>query len=263
MTDPRALLALAEDTARAAADLLRSRLTDTLQVSHKSTDTDLVTDVDRACEHLIVSLITAQRPGDGIVGEEGTALRGSTGVDWVIDPLDGTTNFVYGHPGFSVSIGATIDGEPAIGVVADPVHGELFSARRGSGAHRNGVPIRCSNRDRLDHALAATGFSYQPGVRRRQAEVLAGIIPSLRDIRRMGGAAIDLCSVACGRVDVFFEQGLQPWDFAAGALIAAESGARVTNLDGGAPSGDFCIAAPPALHDGLIDLIMTASAARS
>lgn len=261
MTGLDELLELAEATALAAADhLLAGPARDRLEVTSKTSSTDLVTEVDRSCEHLIVDRITRHRPRDGIVGEEGTSVTGQSGVDWIIDPLDGTTNYVYGHPGFSVSIAATVDGQPAIGVVADPVLGHLFAARLGGGATRNGHPIRCSELTRLDLALVATGFAYDRGLRRHQAETLVGVLPQIRDIRRMGGAAVDLCSVGNGRVDAYFERGLQPWDLAAGTVIASEAGARVGDLDGGPPSARYCIAAPPALYEPLVTLLATAEA---
>lgn len=229
-----------------------------LHVSTKLTPTDLVTDVDRSCETLVVDLLTSARPDDGLVGEEGSSIAGRSGVDWVVDPLDGTTNFVYGHPGFSVSIGAVVDGRPTIGVVADPVTGDLFAARAGGGATHNGAALGLRAPPELAHALVATGFSYDAGQRRHQAEVLTTVLPRIRDIRRMGGAALDLCSVACGRVDAYYERGLQPWDLAAGSVIASEAGARVGDLDGGPPSGTCCLAAHPVLFDALAALLVTA-----
>lgn len=252
------------DTARAvaaaAADHLRreaGRLD--LHVEQKATRTDLVTDVDRAGETLVVELLQRARPDDGIVGEEGTSIAGSSGVEWIIDPLDGTTNFVYGHPGYSVSIAAAVDGELAVGVVADPVNDQLFAARTGGGATCNGRPIACSRQSDLALALLATGFAYDAGLRARQAEVLTTVLPRVRDIRRMGGAAVDLCSVALGRVDAYFERGLQRWDLAAGTVIAREAGAVVTDLDGGPPSSAACVAAPPALHGPLVELLHAAT----
>ncbi len=252
---------LAERLALGAAELLLDGLArGTLQVDTKSTSTDLVTDVDRASERFIVEGILAARPDDGIIGEEGTDLTGTSGVTWVIDPLDGTTNFVYGHSGFSVSIAVVVDGVPTIGVVADPLHDDLFSARRGGGALRNRAPIRCSEADDLATALVATGFSYAPDAREHQARVLTEVLPRIRDIRRMGGAAVDLCSAACGRVDAYFERGLAAWDMAAGLVIAEEAGARVGDLRGGAPSSTFVLACPPRLFKPLADLLVAAGA---
>jgi myo-inositol-1(or 4)-monophosphatase len=258
----RSLAGLAQQVAAEAADHLRSHLGRAdLDISSKATDTDLVTQVDRLGEALVVERLLAARPDDGITGEEGTAIVGRSGVEWIVDPLDGTTNFVYGHPGFSVSIAATIDGELAVGVVADPVHDQMFTAWSGGGATCNGRPIRCSDRTTLGRALVATGFAYEPEVRRRQARVLTSVIPHIRDIRRMGGAAVDLCSVACARVDAYYERGLQPWDLAAGTVIAREAGARVGDLDGGPPSAALCIAAPPGLYEPLVELLISAESA--
>ncbi|MFP3907371.1 MAG: inositol monophosphatase family protein [Acidimicrobiales bacterium] len=259
MADLDALLALAERVASAGAEHLRTWMHHAdLAVSSKDTPTDLVTDVDRSCETLVVDLLTSARPDDGLVAEEGSSIVGRSGVEWVVDPLDGTTNFVYGHPGFSVSIAAVVDGRPSVGVVADPLSGDLFSARAGGGATRNGTVLGLGTPPDLAHALVATGFSYDAGQRRHQAEVLTTVLPRIRDIRRMGGAALDLCSVACGRVDAYYERGLQPWDMAAGWVIAAEAGARVGDLDGGAPSATCCLAAHPVLFDALAALLVTA-----
>lgn len=232
--------------ARRAADLLlgglpRARAT----AETKSTRTDMVSELDRASEDLVVSSLLAERPTDGILGEEGSAVEGTSGVRWVIDPLDGTTNYLYGLPGWAVSIAAE-DGDGVVaGVVCDPVHGELFSATRGGGARLDGRPITCSSAADLSTALLATGFGYERTRRRAQAEVLVGVLPRIRDIRRLGSAAVDLCSVACGRVDGYFERGLEWWDLAAGSLIAAEAGAVVTGLpDGASPAGSVVAAAP-------------------
>jgi myo-inositol-1(or 4)-monophosphatase len=273
MPEPQddALLALALDLATRAGALLLDGLGRTRDsITTKSTTTDMVTEMDRASERLIVEGIIAARPDDGIVGEEGTDRRGTSGVRWIIDPLDGTTNYVYAHPGFAVSIAVAIDAEPAAapgsrgalvaGVVVDPVHEETFAAVRGGGATRNGLPIRCSDETDLGRALVATGFSYDPARRRHQAEVVAHVMPHIRDIRRMGAAAVDLCSVACGRVDAYFEQGLEPWDFSAGVLIATEAGAAVGNLDGGPPGRDYALAAPPELFADLLARLRDAGA---
>jgi len=188
-------------------------------------------------------------------------------VRWIIDPIDGTTNYVYGHPGFAVSIAAdwtdpaTGRPEPLVGVVADPLHAEVFTAVAGGGAFRNGEPIRCSATTELRQALVATGFSYEADRRARQAGVLAHLLPAVRDIRRMGAASVDLCSVACGRVDAYYERGLKAWDFAAGALVAVEAGAIVADLDGGGPSEAFTLAATPAIHRPLAELLAGAGAA--
>ena len=251
------LLTLAVDIAgRAAAGQLDGLTRARTSVDTKTTGTDMVTEMDRATERLIVDSILAARPTDGILGEEGTDRPGTSGTRWIVDPIDGTTNYLYGHPGFSVSIAVEVDGLVSVGVVHDPLHDEVFTAIRGRGAHRNGRPISVSTEERLAHALIATGFSYEPDRRRRQATVLTELLPRVRDIRRMGAASVDLCSVACGRVDAYYERGLQPWDHAAGALIAREAGAIVGDLDGGEPRFEFCLAAPPALFEQLRPLLV-------
>lgn len=267
MTDIRhaaELLDLATVTAARAAALIIDGLSRARAlVDTKTTGTDMVTEMDRASEELILSALLDARPNDAVLGEEGTDRAGTTGVRWIIDPIDGTTNYLYGHAGFAVSIAAEIDGVIEIGVVHDPLHGEVFSAMRGGGATRNGAPVRASTEVDLARALVATGFSYEPERRRRQAAVLQQVLPEVRDLRRMGAASVDLCSVACGRVDAYFERGLQPWDHAAGALIATEAGALVGDLDGGPPVFDFCLAAPPALFEPLRALLDAAGARHS
>ena len=221
------LLELAFTAAEAAGEFVRGRLwEDREQIGTKSSEVDMVTEVDRASETLIVEAITAGRPGDGIVAEEGSSRPTSTGVRWVIDPLDGTTNYLYRLPAFSVVIAVEVEGRVHAGVVHDVMAGETFWALRGYGAFRGTAPIRVSAKDRLATALVATGFSYSQERRRLQAERLVRVLPAVRDIRRMGSAALDLCAVACGRVDGYFEEGLNPWDYAAGWLLVEEAGGR-------------------------------------
>jgi len=259
--DPAELARLAERIAARAAALLVEGLARARVIATKSTPTDLVTEMDRASEALIVEAIRAERPGDAIVGEEGTDATGTTGVQWFVDPIDGTVNYVYGHPGFAVSIAAAYDARMVAGVVVDPLHGDTFSAVAGAGARRNGVPARVSARTDLATALVGTGFAYDPAVRARQARVLTHVLPAVRDIRRMGAASVDLCSVACGRLDAYYERNLSPWDWAAGELIAREAGARTGGLDGGPVAGDYVLAAPPALFDDLAALLVASGAA--
>jgi myo-inositol-1(or 4)-monophosphatase len=255
------LRSLAVRVGTAAAGLLvEGRGRADLAVATKSTSTDLVTELDAESEQLVVAALLEARPDDGILGEEGTSVAGSSGVTWVIDPLDGTTNYVYGHPGYSVSIAAVVDEVPVVGVVVDPVLGDVFSAHVGGGAQRGDAPIRCSTRDDLALALVATGFSYSATTRRHQASVLERLIGEVRDVRRMGGAALDLCSTACGRVDAYYELGLQPWDRAAGTVIAREAGAVVSGLDSDEPDDGFLIAASPGLHGALRRLLLDAGA---
>jgi fructose-1,6-bisphosphatase/inositol monophosphatase family enzyme len=251
---------LAADAGALLLDGLERPRTD---VGTKSSSTDMVTEVDRASEQLIVAGLRAARPDDALLGEEGTTSAGTSGVRWVIDPLDGTTNYLYGLAGFAVSIAAEVDGEAAVGVVHDPLHGDVFTAVRGRGAHRNGQELHVSGAGDVRDALVATGFAYDPDRRRKQAAVLTEVLPRIRDIRRGGAAAVDLCSVACGRVDAFYERGLGPWDFAAGALIAQEAGAVVGDLEGGPPTGSFVLAAPVALFEPLRSLLAAAGAGRA
>lgn len=259
---PDDLLALAASVAADAAALLVDGLSRArASVDTKSTGTDMVTEMDRAAERLIVDGLLSARPDDGVLGEEGTDRVGTSGVRWVVDPLDGTTNYLYGHAGFAVSIGAQLDGTTVAAIVHDPLHRDVFAATLGGGATRNGVPIHVSSETRLSHALVATGFGYRPERRELRARVVAELLPRVRDIRRMGAASVDLCSVACGRVDAYFERGLQPWDHTAGALVAREAGAVVGHLDGGPEDDDFVLAAPPALHEPLRELLARVGAA--
>jgi myo-inositol-1(or 4)-monophosphatase len=253
------LLALATDLAQRAAALQLERLANAREdVATKSSATDMVTSVDREIERLIVDGIRAARPDDGILGEEGADIESSSGYRWLIDPIDGTTNYLYGHPGFAVSIACEHDGETIVGVVNDPIHRDLFVATRGGGATRNGAPIRCSDETDLSKALVATGFAYDPDRRREQGEVIARIIGEIRDIRRMGAAAVDLCSVACGRVDAYYERGLNPWDLAAGELIAGEAGAEISAIEGGPARPGSVLAAPPALAEQMRNVLARA-----
>jgi myo-inositol-1(or 4)-monophosphatase len=225
----------------------------------KSTATDAVTEFDRASERLIVERIAAGRPDDGILGEEGASATGTTGIRWLIDPIDGTTNFLYGLPGYAVSIAARDEAGGLVGSVVIPATSEVYSARRGGGAWRNGRPIRCSSATELASALVATGFSYQPARRRAQAERIARLIDSIRDIRRSGSAAADLCSAASGRVDAYFEEHLGPWDLAAGEVIAREAGCRLGGVDGGACRPKSVLVAAPGIFDALAELLQRAA----
>ena len=221
--------------------------------STKSSSSDVVTEIDTWAEEQVVERITALRPDDGFLGEEGTNRPSTTGITWVIDPIDGTTNLLYDLPGYSVSIAAEIDGVPQAGAVYDPIRDELFSAGIGNGATRNGEPISVSTSEVLATSLVGTGFSYDADNRRGQAEQLMTIIPEVRDIRRFGGAALDFCNVACGRLDAYWERGLQPWDSAAGSLIAREAGAKVL-IDG------LCVAVTPGIASSFLELLERAGA---
>ncbi len=258
---PVALRDLARAVAVSAGEhLLESLARTDLLIETKTTATDMVTEMDTAVEAHLVEQLLAARPDDSTTGEEGAATKGTSGVRWVIDPIDGTTNFVYGMPGFNISVAAEVDGEIVAGVVVDPLHRDVFCAALGSGATRNGEPIRCTATDDLALALVATGFSYETDRRRRQADVLTQVLPVVRDIRRIGAAAVDLCWVACGRFDAFYEKSLRNWDYAAGALIASEAGAMVGDLDGNPTSEAFTLAATPALFEPLRRLLRDAGA---
>jgi myo-inositol-1(or 4)-monophosphatase len=261
VTDSAPLLELALRLARdASALLIEGRTRRLLDVHTKSSATDMVTAMDRASEALIVAGLRAARPRDAIVGEEGTADTGTSGVRWLVDPLDGTTNYFYGYPAFAVSIAAEVDDEVVAGAVVDACTGEAFTARKGDGAWCNGVPMRVNDQSEVANALVGTGFSYLAARRQRQARVLETVLPEVRDIRRAGSAALDMCWVACGRLDAFYEKGLGPWDLAAGALIAAQAGARTGDLTGGPPTTEFVLAAAPALFDDLRGLLIRARA---
>jgi myo-inositol-1(or 4)-monophosphatase len=246
MTDATALLDLACRLAVEAGDAaLAGRRAARPAARAKSTATDLVTAFDREAEARIARGLAAARPHDAVVGEEGTDRPGTSGVSWYVDPIDGTTNFVYDLPLWSTSIAAGDADGMLAGAVYVPALGELYAARRGSGATCNGGPIRCSERAELPLALVATGFAYDAARRREQAAVVAGLIGHVRDIRRLGSAAIDLCFVAAGRYDAYYETGLNAWDAAAGELIAREAGCRSGDHRGGPPvPGELLVAAP-------------------
>lgn len=243
------LLALATELALAAGHLAHQGRVERgiAEAFTKSSATDMVTEFDKANEALIVGGILASRPHDAIVGEEGTDTAGTSGVYWLIDPIDGTTNFLYGLPGWAVSIAAGTSEGTQVGVVYVPSTDELFTAAAGEGAHLNGAPIGCSTTDDLALALVATGFSYLPDRRAAHAQRMAVLLPQVRDMRRSGAAAPDLCAVAAGRVDIYFEQWLGPWDLAAGELIAREAGCLTGSLDGGPVRPASVLVANPAL----------------
>nr|MDQ2699229.1 inositol monophosphatase [Actinomycetota bacterium] len=256
------LLDLARDIAvRASEFALDARRAGVKVAATKSTPTDIVTAVDRDTETLIRSLILEARPDDGIVGEEDATHVGTSGIDWVVDPIDGTVNFLYGVPAWAVSIavvegadaaGATLDGTGGTtlaGVVVNPVTGELFEASAGGGARLAGRKLAVNPHVTLSSALVGTGFSYAADRRREQAAVLLELLPLVRDIRRIGSAALDLCALAAGRLDAFYERGLNPWDHAAGALIAREAGARVSGPGGERENAELLVAAAPGLYD--------------
>jgi myo-inositol-1(or 4)-monophosphatase len=232
----------------------------------KSSATDAVTAIDQATEEFIRRQLLDERPDDTIIGEEGDDQRGSSGVTWLVDPIDGTVNFVYGIPQYAVSLAAVADGETVAGFIINVVSGERWGAARGVGAWRSFGDERQQlvatdpPAAGLAHALVATGFNYVPEVRARQARAVAELMPHVRDIRRFGSAALDLCALASGRFDAYVEQGLQPWDLAAGALICREAGLVVSGLDGqgaiGEPSERLVMAAPTALAEEFFALVV-------
>ena len=259
---------MAEQLAAEAAAFVRRRRTETFgvpagsaaaQVRAKSSPTDPVTIVDTETEQLIRRRLAELRPGEPILGEEGGGQAADSGtVRWVVDPIDGTVNFVYGIPAYSVSIAAQLDGRSVAGAVADVVSGDIYSAGIGLGAHVlvGGVrsPLRCSEADDLSMALLGTGFGYEPNRRAAQAALLAQMLPVIRDIRRVGSAALDLCMVAAGRLDAQYEHGLSAWDWAAGALIAAEAGAVLVLPEPDEPgtTGSLVLVAAPGVAAQLI-----------
>lgn len=264
----RELLELAQEVAVSAGDLLRKRLPEVAGgrllssgASAKSSPTDLVTDIDRASEALIVQSLLQARPDDGVQGEEGSDRSGSTGIRWVIDPLDGTINYLYGIPVFAVSVAASRDGRSIVGVVHDPMTGSSFTASEHNGSALDGHPLELAATGRpLSQALVGTGFSYSAEHRAAQARLLPTVLASVRDIRRGGSAALDICAVACGRLDAFYEAELKPWDCAAGALVAREAGATVITLEGLAPGSSTLLAAAPDLAQPMVDLLRSAGA---
>jgi len=256
------LRTLAIDLATRAGALAhdgRRRLGVGQPVAHdtKSTPTDPVTEFDRAAEALIVDALRIARPDDSIVGEEGANHAGASGYEWHIDPIDGTANFVYDLPAWCTSVAVMDEHGPLAGAVYVPVTDELFAAARGCGATRNGTPIRCSSASQLSMALIGTGFNYSPTIRGQQARRLAALLPQVRDVRRYGSAALDLCMVACGRLDAYFEEHLNSWDLAAGVLIASEAGAVTSNFGAGPAGSDATVASAPALHPAILAVIAT------
>ncbi|MUL44840.1 inositol monophosphatase [Mycobacterium sp. CBMA293] len=264
-TAPEALRALAEQLATEAAGFVRRRRREVFAgtqqdgdaVRTKSSPTDPVTVVDTETERLLRDRLAELRPGDPILGEEeGGALEAPAGVPvWVLDPIDGTVNFMYGLGAYAVSVGVQVDGVSAAGAVANVATGEVFSAARGHGSvvTRDGVStaLRCNVIDELPMALVATGFAYARDRRRGQAAAVAELLAEVRDIRRIGSCALDLCMVAAGQLDAYFESGVHVWDWAAAALIAEEAGAVVRLPEPDAADDDLVIAAAPGVAAAL------------
>jgi myo-inositol-1(or 4)-monophosphatase len=254
--DLTSLLALATDVAREAGALALRMRRSVEVVDAKSSPTDVVTAADRAVEDLVREALRETRPDDGLLGEEGGSQGGSSGLRWVVDPIDGTVNYLYGIPQWAVSIAVEDDKGSAVGVVYDPAKRELWQAVRGEGATLDGATLRCSTVDDLSMALVGTGFGYESERRAVQSRVLPDLLPAVRDIRRLGSGALDLCSVAAGRLDAYYEQGLSPWDLSAGGLIAREAGALVTGLRGEPAGRALVLAAGPGVHQQLHDLLV-------
>ena len=254
--DPSSTLALAVDLARAAGALALSMHSGLAGHDTKSTPTDVVTAADHACEELLVRGIRSARPRDGILGEEGASTEGTSGVTWVVDPIDGTVNYLYGLPQWAVSIGVEVDGRAQVGVVFDPSKDELWTAVRGEGSWLDGRPLRCSAVAELSQTLLGTGFSYDARRRTVLALHLQQLLPAVRDLRRLGAGSLDLCSVAAGRVDAYYEQGLNPWDMSAGLLVAEEAGARTGDLRGGPGSARMVVASAPAVFAPLVGVLV-------
>jgi myo-inositol-1(or 4)-monophosphatase len=263
--DPAELLELASSAAEEAAELLLSRHGRVRVVETKSSPTDVVTEMDGAAEELIRQRILAARPGDAILGEEGGQTGADSEVRWIVDPLDGTVNYLYGLPDWAVSIAAEVSGTVVAGVVCAPLQRSTYKASIAGGAWLHSgwrsapVPLSCNTRVNLADALVATGFSYAAEQRAAQGAVVAQLLPRVRDIRRAGAAAIDLCSLAAGRVDAYYESGVHYWDIAAGGLIAREAGAQVGGLDGREAGPALTLAASPDLFEQLHDLLASLS----
>lgn len=264
--DGRELLTLARGVAREVGLFLTLDRPSELMTDVKSSPTDVVTEMDRAAEQRIIEAISSRRPDDGFLGEEGASHLGSTGVTWIIDPIDGTTNYLYRLPLWSVSIGVSVGTTVVAGVVDLPELGVQYFAARGEGAwmttpsSTDPQRLTCSNASSLSRSLVATGFGYSEARRAHQARVLNHVLPNVRDLRRSGAASVDLCWVATGFLDCYYEYGLHPWDYAAGALIAEEAGARVSDLYDGPPSTFTTIASAPGVFEELRDVLVDANA---
>jgi len=261
------LVSVAETVAREAGALVSEGRPDRVTVAAtKSSPQDVVTAMDLASEALLRRRLAELRPGDAVLGEEGGFEPGGTGITWVVDPIDGTVNYLYGLPGYSVSVAAVTapdaGARPSPGswtVLAGCVHapalGLTYTAGRGAGAFLDGRPLHLAPAPALADSLVSTGFGYVAQRRRAQARVVSDLLPRVRDIRRMGSAALDLCSVAAGTVDLHYERGLQPWDMAAGSLVAQEAGAVVTGLRGRPADVDMTVAGPPGLVGQVVAIL--------
>lgn len=266
MTAATELRNLARDIAAEAGKLASRMRQEGVEIAaSKTTDIDIVTYGDQATEEFIRSKIADARPQDGFLGEEGGAQRGSSGLTWVIDPIDGTVNYLYGIPAYGVSI-AVVEGDPnpaswttLAGVVNNPAIGEMFVAARGEGSFLGKQRLEVAPVDSVEHTLLGTGFAYSSVMRARQARILNTLLPRVRDIRRIGACSLDLCSLAAGRLNAYYEIDLKPWDHAAGALIAREAGARIEGINGAKEGQDLLLAAHPAIFGEIHQLLLDAS----
>jgi myo-inositol-1(or 4)-monophosphatase len=258
VANPDELLEVAVAAARAAGGLLRERAAagGVRALATKSSPTDVVSEADVAAEQAIREVLDERRPGDAVLGEEGGVSAGESGLRWIVDPLDGTTNFLYGNPQWAVSVGVHDEAGAVAGAVLDPLRDELFVAARGGEARLGDEVLRGGDPGELGAALVGTGFGYDAAVRERQAAVLAALLPRVRDVRRAGAAALDLAWTAAGRLDAYFERGVQPWDTAAGALLCERAGLAVIDLPAqdGLPAG--ILVAPPGLAEELTALVL-------
>lgn len=268
MTDPRILMDIARTLAEETAHLIIEGRSQAAVSATKSSPIDIVTHMDVAAESHLRDRLSQLRPDDAILGEEGDHTPGTSGITWVLDPIDGTVNYLYGLPFFAVSV-AAVTGEPvpqAWKPLAGAVHdgtGVSWSAFADGGAFCDGQPLVRTATPTLDGALVGTGFQYVAERRERQGQIIAQLLGQVRDIRRLGAAAVDLCLVAAGQLDAFYEHGLNSWDFAAGALIASEAGVKVAGIDGGPATERLTIAAMPELWTPLHDAIIAAGGDRT
>lgn len=260
--DIDSLLDLALATASEAALLAAAeRAVAVARISTKSTVNDVVTAADKAAEELIVARLSQARPGDAFIGEEGGSRAGDDdALTWIVDPIDGTVNYVYGMPYYAVSLAAAARGRLLVGVVHNIATGTVYHAAAGRGAFRDGLAVTCNSPAELGRSMLATGFGYDPDQRARQGALLAEVMPHVRDIRRTGSAALDLCMVADGTVDAYYESGPNVWDYAAGGVIAAEAGAVVGGLWGDVPGRSMILAAAPAIAGPLRGLLRSRKA---
>ncbi len=254
---PTALRVIAAECARAAGELLLERFVagGEQAVGSKSSPTDVVSEADYAAERAIRELLAARRPGDAILGEEGGETQAGEGLRWIVDPLDGTVNFLFGVPQWCVSVAVHDDEGGVAGAVFDPLRDEIYCGERGGPATLNGTPVEGSSRADLASALVGTGFAYEAAVRETQAAVVARVLPVVRDVRRMGSAALDLAWTAAGRYDAFYERGVQAWDIAAGSLLCECSGLVVRRLEAQGAAPDGLVVAPAGIIDELEALV--------